>query len=568
MASLVKEAGEVDVDQGNKKVANSNTLTISIPSTGSRKKHSSGGNIFYRMVFPMKYTYYNLQIKITGSSNKTFSVERRYSEFYILHRLLRRKFSMVKTLSFPSKKFFVWSNLSKATVEERRAAFTTYLEQLIKLHPRPFDLNRFLSLSDHMSTNYYHSSSSSQRSSEGTKKYGIEDFELLRVLGKGSFGKVFLVRLLATKQVYAMKVLKKSEVTRRKQVVHTKTERRIMGATDHPFIVTLRYAFQSDEKLYMVTDYCRGGELFFHLKRMKVFNENQVRLYSAEIACGLSHLHDHKIVYRDLKPENVLLDHEGHVRITDFGLSRDDMEDQEHGAMTFCGTPEYLSPEMIYHRKTREGYGASVDWWSLGTLMYEMFTGWPPFYDKNIRTMMQKILHAPLTFNPKYNISKDAQSCIRGLLERDLHKRLCANGDHEQIKQHRFFKSIDWEKLYRREIKPLIPKVKGEADITNFDRGFTRMAAKLTPENSKGKLGGSDLPKFEDFTFAESSQLADSQNNEDAMIDMIVKQNEAEDKEIEEKRKREDAEMEKRKKETMKALTEVRKKSVKDEMPH
>ena len=125
MASLVKEAGEVDVDQGNKKVANSNTLTISIPSTGSRKKHSSGGNIFYRMVFPMKYTYYNLQIEITGSSNKTFTVERRYSEFYILHRLLRRKFSMVKTLSFPSKKFFVWSNLSKATVEERRAAFTT-----------------------------------------------------------------------------------------------------------------------------------------------------------------------------------------------------------------------------------------------------------------------------------------------------------------------------------------------------------------------------------------------------------------------------------------------------------
>ena len=170
MASLVKEAGEVDVDQGNK-VANNNTLTISIPSTGSRKKHSSGGNIFYRMVFPMKYTYYNVQIQITGSSNKTFTVERRYSEFYILHRLLRRKFSMVKTLSFPSKKFFVWSNLSKATVEERRAAFTTYLEQLIKLHPRPFDLNRFLSLSDHMSTNYYHSS---QRVQKGRKSMELK----------------------------------------------------------------------------------------------------------------------------------------------------------------------------------------------------------------------------------------------------------------------------------------------------------------------------------------------------------------------------------------------------------
>ena len=294
---------------------------------------------------------------------------------------------------------------------------------------------------------------------------------------------------------------------------------------------------------------------------MKVFSEDQVRLYSAEIACGLSHLHSHKIVYRDLKPENVLLDHEGHVRITDFGLSRDDMEDQEHGAMTFCGTPEYLSPEMIYHRKTREGYGASVDWWSLGTLMYEMFTGWPPFYDKNIRTMMQKILHAPLTFNPKYKISADAQSCISGLLARDLNDRLCANGNHDQIKQHSFFKSIDWDKLYRREIKPpFIPKVKGEADITNFDRGFTRMAAKLTPENSKGKLGKTDLPNFEDFTFAESSDLANAEN-EDAMIDMFVKQNEDEDKRIEEKRKQEDDELEQRKKETIEALTEVRKKS-------
>ncbi len=551
MASLLNE--------DDKKVSSgTNTLSITIPSTGSKSKNASNVNFFYRMVFPMKYTYYTIQISISGPNSKTFTVDRRYSEFYILHRLLRRKFSMVKTLAFPSKKFFVWSNLSKATVEERRAAFITYLERLVQLHPRPFDLNRFLSLSDYMPNSRYNTSN---RGEVGSKKYGIEDFELMRVLGKGSFGKVFLVRLLETKQVYAMKVLKKSEVTRRKQVVHTKTERRIMGATDHPFIVTLRFAFQSDEKLYMVTDYCRGGELFFHLKRMKVFSEDQVRLYSAEIACGLSHLHSHKIVYRDLKPENVLLDHEGHVRITDFGLSRDDMEDQEHGAMTFCGTPEYLSPEMIYHRKTREGYGASVDWWSLGTLMYEMFTGWPPFYDKNIRTMMQKILHAPLTFNPKYKISADAQSCISGLLARNLNDRLCANGNHDQIKQHSFFKSIDWDKLYRREIKPpFIPKVKGEADITNFDRGFTRMAAKLTPENSKGKLGKTDLPNFEDFTFAESSDLANAEN-EDAMIDMFVKQNEDEDKRIEEKRKQEDDELEQRKKETIEALTEVRKKS-------
>ena len=184
-------------------MANNNTLTISIPSTGSRKKHSSGGNIFYRMVFPMKYTYYNVQIQITGSSNKTFTVERRYSEFYILHRLLRRKFSMVKTLSFPSKKFFVWSNLSKATVEERRAAFTTYLEQLIKLHPRPFDLNRFLSLSDicHKLLPFV-----TREFRRDEKLWNRFHYRVRERFFRKSFQSI-----VSNKQVYAMKVLKKAK---------------------------------------------------------------------------------------------------------------------------------------------------------------------------------------------------------------------------------------------------------------------------------------------------------------------------------------------------------------------
>jgi serum/glucocorticoid-regulated kinase 2 len=168
----------------------------------------------------------------------------------------------------------------------------------------------------------------------------VDDFELLKVLGKGSFGKVFLVRMLLTGQVYAMKVLKKSDVVRRRQVEHTKAERRIMGAIDHPFIVSLRFAFASADKLYMITDYCKGGELFFHLKKFRTFPEAMVRFFAAELVCALSHLHSLDVVYRDLKPENVLLDENGHIHITDFGLSKDEVSEVNRGATTFCGTPE------------------------------------------------------------------------------------------------------------------------------------------------------------------------------------------------------------------------------------
>ena len=259
-------------------------------------------------------------------------------------------------------------------------------------------------------------------------------------------------------------------------------------------------------------------------------------------------------MYRDLKPENVLLDHEGHVRITDFGLSRDDMEDDEHGAMTFCGTPEYLSPEMIYHRKTQKGYGSSVDWWSLGTLMYEMFTGWPPFYDKNIRTMMQKILHAPLTFAPKFKVSQEAQSMIHGLLARELDDRLGANNNLQAIMDHPFYASINWDALKRRELNPpFVPTVKGETDITNFDTGFTKMPVRLTPEKTE-----KGLAKFEDFTFSERSQLnEDSNGDEDDLIDKMYKQDEAEDAIIEKEREKFDKEDERKRQETMKALKEL-----------
>lgn len=198
-----------------------------------------------------------------------------------------------------------------------------------------------------------------------SKKVGLGQFALLKVVGKGSFGKVMQVRKKDTGRIYAMKVLQKANIVRRNQVEHTRTERNVLGKIVHPFVVGLNYAFQTADKLYFVLDYCAGGELFFHLGREGRFSEDRTRFYAAQITEALSFLHGHGIVYRDLKPENVLLDHKGNVRLTDFGLSKEGVHDVSSGAHSFCGTPEYLAPEVL----NRTGHGRAVDWWSLGALM-------------------------------------------------------------------------------------------------------------------------------------------------------------------------------------------------------
>merc|ERR1712113_1218460 len=279
-----------------------------------------------------------------------------------------------------------------------------------------------------------------------SKKLTINDFTFLKVVGKGSFGKVMQVRKNDDGKIYALKVLKKKELVKRKQVVHTQTERRVLAGIENPFIVSLRYSFQSDAKLYMVLDFFNGGELFFHLKNEGRFSQKRSKFYSGEICLALKCLHSSGIIYRDLKPENVLLDHEGHIKITDFGLSKDSLK----GDMithTFCGTPEYLAPEVLH----QQGHGKAVDWWSFGTLLYEMMTGLPPFYNENLNIMYEKILHAPIPL-PKY-LSKEARSIFLGLLERDPKRRLgSSDKDAKEIQAHPFYKDIDWDKLYKKKL--------------------------------------------------------------------------------------------------------------------
>jgi len=304
--------------------------------------------------------------------------------------------------------------------------------------------------------------------SERGGQISIDDFDILKVLGKGSFGKVMLVRHKQSAQIYALKVLSKELIAARKQVEHTKSERNVLQSIQHPYMVRLRFAFQTPQKLYMVMDYLNGGELFFHLKNEGRFDEDRTRVYVAEIAAALGHLHANNIIYRDLKPENILLDKEGHIAITDFGLAKE-AKFKDETTNTFCGTPEYLAPEIL----KSTGHGRAVDWWSLGTLMFEMLVGLPPFYSQNLNEMYANILEADVHY-PKF-ISPDAKGLLQGFLERDPEKRLGGGeSDFDEIKRHPFFAPLDWDALMKKEVPaPFKPDIKGELDISNFDEEFT-----------------------------------------------------------------------------------------------
>uniref|UniRef100_A0A183A4G8 non-specific serine/threonine protein kinase n=1 Tax=Echinostoma caproni TaxID=27848 RepID=A0A183A4G8_9TREM len=281
----------------------------------------------------------------------------------------------------------------------------------------------------------------------GQPKVRPHDFQLLKVLGKGGYGKVFLARKMDTGQTYAMKVLKKASiVTNAKDTAHTKSERNILEMIKHPFLVQLHYAFQSPGKLYLVLEFLAGGELFMQLEKEGVFMENQASFYLAEITLAIGHLHSMGIIYRDLKPENVLLDIEGHVKLTDFGLSKERV-DRDNLTHTFCGTIEYMAPEILL----RQGHGRAVDWWSLGTLMYDMLSGAPPFTGEDRKQTIDLILRGDFVLVPF--LSCEAASLLKKLLVVDVSRRLGSGpSDAEAIKQHPFFRSTNWDQVLKSQI--------------------------------------------------------------------------------------------------------------------
>lgn len=279
-------------------------------------------------------------------------------------------------------------------------------------------------------------------------KLKIEDFELLKVVGKGSFGKVMQVRKKDTNRIYALKTIRKAHIISRSEVAHTLAERSVLAQINNPFIVPLKFTFQSPEKLYFVLAFVNGGELFHHLQKEHRFDVNRSRFYTAELLCALECLHGFNVIYRDLKPENILLDYQGHIALCDFGLCKLDMKDEDR-TNTFCGTPEYLAPELLMG----QGYNKTVDWWTLGVLLYEMLTGLPPFYDENTNEMYRKILSEPLHFPGPEIVPPAAKDLLSKLLTRNPEERLGANGSAE-IKAHPFFHAIDWRKLLQRKYEP------------------------------------------------------------------------------------------------------------------
>ncbi|EGO52614.1 serine/threonine-protein kinase psk1 [Neurospora tetrasperma FGSC 2508] len=340
-------------------------------------------------------------------------------------------------------------------------------------------------------------------------KMTADDFESLRCLGKGTYGTVLLVKQRTTGRLFAQKQFKKASlVVHKKLVEQTKTELQILESVNrHPFVVKLFYAFQDQEKLYLILEYGQGGELFTHLNTEKMFSESTAAFYMAEMVLALSHLHTTLgVVYRDLKPENCLLDSEGHLLLTDFGLSKVAIESEECNSM--LGTVEYMAPEVIQGKK----YGRSVDWWSLGALGFDLMTGNPPFRGGNNAKIQENIVKQKLIM--PYFLTAEAKDLLTRLLRKDPAKRLGSNmpKDLDTIKKHRFFRKIDWKKLAARELEPPIQPMITDPELAeNFAPEFTELS--LSPvvsrleERYAAAAAKDDL--FGGFSFVASNSLLD-----------------------------------------------------------
>ncbi|CAN7075523.1 unnamed protein product [Brassica oleracea var. botrytis] len=334
---------------------------------------------------------------------------------------------------------------------------------------------------------------------EVSGEVGIEDFEVLKVVGRGAFGKVYQVRKKDTSEIFAMKVMRKDKIMEKNHAEYMKAERDILTKIDHPFIVQLKYSFQTKYRLYLVLDFINGGHLFFQLYHQGLFREDLARVYTAEIVSAVSHLHEKGIMHRDLKPENILMDTDGHVMLTDFGLAKEFEENSRSNSM--CGTTEYMAPEIVRGK----GHDKAADWWSVGILLYEMLTGKPPFMGSKGK-IQQKIVKDKIKL-PQF-LSTEAHalffayikyfqkfwrprlmfysSIYLHLLQKEPERRLGSGPSGAgEIKEHKWFKGINWKKLEAREVKPSFkPEVSGRQCIANFDKCWTDMSVLDSPANS------------------------------------------------------------------------------------
>ncbi|XP_047323344.1 serine/threonine-protein kinase AtPK2/AtPK19-like [Impatiens glandulifera] len=327
---------------------------------------------------------------------------------------------------------------------------------------------------------------------------GLEDFEVMKVVGQGGFGKVYQVRKKGTCEIYAMKVMRKDKIMEKNHAGYMKAERDILTKIQHPFIVQLRYSFQTKYRLYLVLDFMNGGHLFFQLYHQGLFREDLARIYAAEIVSAVCHLHANSIMHRDLKPENILLDADGHIILTDFGLAKQ-FDDSNSRSNSLCGTVEYMSPEIVLGK----GHDKGADWWSVGILLFEMLTGKTPFCGGNREKIQQKIVKERIKL-PGF-LTSEAHAILKALLQKDPTKRM-GNGvkGSEEVKSHKWFKGIDWKKLEDRKIQPSFkPEIGGTDCVANFDKKWTDMALQDSPASSPKTT--SSINPFRGFNYQRPS---------------------------------------------------------------
>ena len=344
-------------------------------------------------------------------------------------------------------------------------------------------------------------------------KLTFHDFIKLKVLGKGSFGEVLLVKLKANNKYYAMKILIKKQVKLRHQEAHTKAERDLMVKINCPFIVNIKFAFQDEYKLYIITEFMQGGEMFFHLHKEKKFSNEKARFYIIEIILAIEFLHKHNMLYRDLKPENIMVDSNGHIKLTDFGLSKMFTKTKEK-AFTICGTPQYLAPEIL----SDDGYDNSVDWWSLGCVMYEMLVGKAPFKIPKGSYLSADLYKKKISI-PEY-VTPEAKDLISKLLIPNPKNRLGYGKDGSQkIKDHPYFEGINWQDAWDRKLEPpLVPQLKSETDLSYFDKMFTNEKIEGSNVSEVPSTLVSQANDYKGFTYVTNSvttELMEIKKSED-----------------------------------------------------
>ncbi|XP_006261688.4 protein kinase C eta type [Alligator mississippiensis] len=338
---------------------------------------------------------------------------------------------------------------------------------------------------------------SKSKSQSSTCRIGIKDLTFLRVLGKGSFGKVMLAKRKETGHLYAVKVLKKDVILQDDDVECTMTEKRILSlARNHPFLTQLFCCFQTPDRLFFVMEFVNGGDLMFHIQKSRRFDEARAQFYGAEIISALMFLHEKGIIYRDLKLDNVLLDHEGHCKLADFGMCKEGICNGITTG-TFCGTPDYIAPEILQEML----YGPDVDWWAMGVLLYEMLCGHAPFEAENEDDLFEAILNEEVVY-PSW-LPQDAVGILKAFMTKNPNMRLGSQalGGESAILRHPYFKQMDWDLLNQRQVEPPFrPRIKSKEDVSNFDPDFTKEEPILTPVE-EGILPMINQEEFRNFSF-------------------------------------------------------------------